>query len=154
MHLYVTVLPLITLEKDVPSYINTTVIPTAYVVSHKNFYNQGIYGKNRSNTLVLQHLSESTKVTIRFISYELGTNSDCQNESTRDVLSIYSDNNTVPLFKCGDTNAIPQPLVYNNPNFDSLRFQLLSDSNNHREYGGFLLQYSGMFSNISKWLQF
>ena len=146
MHLYVTVLPLITLEKDVPSYINTTVIPTAYVVSHKNFHNQGIYGVDRNNTLVLLHLSKSMKVTIRFISYELGTNSRCQNKSTsKDVLSIYSDNNTVPLFKCGDTNATPQPLVYNNPNFNSLRLHFVSDSSEVR-HGGFLLQYLGELS--------
>ena len=134
-------------------YFNASQYPIAYVVSHGVFGNQG-YVDNHNGTLELQHLSESTKVTIRFISYELGTNSRCQNESTRDVLSIHSDNNTVPLFKCGDTNAIPQPLVYNKSNIDSLRFQFLSDSNNHREYGGFLLQYSGMFSNISEWLQF
>ena len=119
--------------------------PIAYVVSHIDFYDQGTYGRNRDNTLVLQHLSESTKVTIRFISFELGTNSRCQNESTRDVLSIYSDNNTVPLFKCGDTNATPQPLVYNKPNFDSLRFHFVSDSDETR-YGGFIFTYFGMFN--------
>ena len=126
-------------------YIDSSQYPIAYVVSHGVFGNQGTYDANRTGTLVLQHLEKSTKVTIRFISYELGTNSRCQNESTRDVLSIYSDNNTVPLFKCGDTNATPQPLVYNNPNFDSLRFKFVSAT--HRKYGGFLLQYLGEFSN-------
>ena len=143
--LYVTVLPLLTLKKDDSLFIDVRLTPNAYVVSHLNFYNQGIYGVDRNNTLVLLHLSKSMKVTIRFISYELGTNSRCQNESTRDVLSIYSDNNTDPLFKCGDTNATPQPLVYNNPNFNSLRLHFVSDSSEVR-HGGFLLQYLGELS--------
>ena len=127
-----------------PLYFNASLYPIAYVTSHRVFGDRG-YDGNRNDTLELQHLSESTKVTIRFISYELGTNSRCQNESTRDVLSIYSDNNTDPLFKCGDTNATPQPLVYNNPDFDSLRFNFVSDSEETR-YGGFLLQYLGELS--------
>ena len=125
-------------------YFNAFQYPIAYVVSHGVFGNLG-YVANHKGTLELQHLSESTKVTIRFISFELGTNSRCQNESTRDVLSIYSDNNTDPLFKCADTNATLQPLVYNKPDFDSLRFQFVSATN--RKHSGFLLQYSGMFSN-------
>ena len=122
-------------------YFNASQYPIAYVTSHGVFGNLGYVAK-RNGTLQLQHLSKSTKVTIRFISFELGTNSRCQNESTRDVLSIYSDNNADPVFKCGDTNAIPQPLVFNNP--DSLRFQFVSATD--RKYGGFLFQYSGMFS--------
>ena len=124
-------------------YFNASQYPIAYVVSHREFGNLG-YVHNRNGTLELQHLSESTEVTIRFISYKLGNSSRCQNKSTRDVLSIHSDNNTVPLFKCGDTNATPQPLVFNRPNFDSLRFQFVSATN--RKYAGFLLQYLGMFS--------
>ena len=132
-----------------PLYINATVTPIAYVVSHINFYDQGVYALNRNSTLVLQHLSASTKVTIKFISFKLGTNSRCQNESTSDdVLSIYSDNNTDPLFKCGDTNATPQPLVYNNPDFDSLRFHFVSGSGSGR-YRGFLLQFFGEFQETN-----
>ena len=138
---------LLTMKNDFTLYTDASLTSIAYVVSQVNFKDQGKYSRDRNNTLVLHHLAKSMKVTISFISFELGTNSNCQNDSTsEDVLSIYSDNNTVPLFKCGDTNATPQPLVYNNPDFDSLRFQFLSDSNNHREYGGFLLQYLGMFS--------
>ena len=81
-------MPLLILKKEVSTNINATVTPIAYAVSHIDFYDQGTYARNRNNTLVLQHLSESTKVTIRFISFELGTNSTCQNENTRDVLSI------------------------------------------------------------------
>ena len=124
-------------------YFNASQYPIAYVVSHREFGNLG-YVHNRNGTLELQHLSETTKVTIRFISFELGNNSTCQNKSTRDVLSIHSDNNTVPIFKCGDTNAIPQPLVFNNPNFDSLRLNFVSAT--RRTYAGFLLQYLGQFS--------
>ena len=127
-------------------YFNATQYPIAYVISHGVFGNLG-YDDNRKGTLKLQHLSESTKVTIKFISFELGTNSRCQNESTRDVLSIYSDNNADPVFKCGDTNAIPQPLVYNKPNFDILRFQFVSATD--RKYAGFLFQYLGMFISVN-----
>ena len=127
-------------------YFNASLYPNAYVISHGVFGNLG-YDANRNGILELQHLSKSTKVTIRFISFELGTNSRCQNESTRDVLSIYSDNNADPVFKCGDTNAIPQSLIYNNPNFDSLRLNFVSATS--RTYGGFLLQYLGMFISVN-----
>ena len=137
------------MKNDFTLYTDASLTSIAYVVSQVNFKDQGKYSRDRNNTLVLQHLEKSIKVTISFISFELGTNSNCQNDSTsEDVLSIYSDNNTIPLFKCGDTNAILQPLVYNKPDFDSLRFNFVSGSGSGR-YRGFLLQLFGEFQETN-----